>query len=754
MTTEVIERSAVVQAFVDGVLSGSPMRCGVVVGPGGYGKSLLATEAVTALKEAGVPVLFVSGDLELELTPDNDGVIVVDSADLAADSLLEPLRSVALDPTSEQPILLFTRSISASPSLVALCGLADGQSTLEELDRFSDDDIAARLPKKGVVTAAEVRELTCAVPALVDRLCQGWDDSEWPSESVSSADQLPPRFLRHIEMEFSRIDGDDRAELAAAALTAVASPDSGTEVAGRLSISGLVGPDGRVPLAVAYAIEHVLAGDERRVAVITAAQPFIQTDPARAAATFTEVGSHDLAAVALAAAGRVDEATATLVGLPREGAAAAASAHIAGVESRWADAVSLVDQAGESHPYWSDESVDGVRAMYASIAGLDSEHDDSGSGADDFTSRAASTMRDALEANTESQLLDVVDDLRGLARQAKNQPPSLDTAITGAELASLAALTVGRFDLAQTMLDATPESPDRSPLSSAMHAWISVRSGRAAESAGEPAQSIAADTLRLAAELIEARRGSDAERTAETVAAIAGVVAQMSVDLLTFDALCEVHVGSHRVDARAQARDVADGLGRFIERRNSPLLDVRLAWSRIEAAVASGDAEAVLDEAGSLGSIDNVDQLAPELLAGAQQWAAIYSGTVDGDAVRSAVGELETAGYVWEAAALAGQAAIRTSDGALAKELLAIGREFRAVAPEPKVSSPAGLSEREIEIGLLVLKGHSYKEIGAECFISPKTVEHHVAHIRQKLVAVGVPRAEFRAKLQADLSPD
>jgi len=52
-----------------------------------------------------------------------------------------------------------------------------------------------------------------------------------------------------------------------------------------------------------------------------------------------------------------------------------------------------------------------------------------------------------------------------------------------------------------------------------------------------------------------------------------------------------------------------------------------------------------------------------------------------------------------------------------------------------------------------VLAGHSYKEIGATCFISPKTVEHHIAHIRQKLAAVGVPRAEFRAALEADLRP-
>jgi len=184
------------------------------------------------------------------------------------------------------------------------------------------------------------------------------------------------------------------------------------------------------------------------------------------------------------------------------------------------------------------------------------------------------------------------------------------------------------------------------------------------------------------------------------------------------------------------------------------LLRIRLAWSSVEAAIAGGDAAAVVAAAEELAGIPGAHDLAPALVAAAGQWAAVYGGRVDATAVTDALAQLEEAGYVWEAAALAGQAAIRTDDAQLAKDLLARGREFRAEAPEAKVTSPAGLSEREIEIGLLVLSGHSYKEIGAACYISPKTVEHHVAHIRQKLTAVGVPRSEFRAKLQADLLPD
>jgi DNA-binding CsgD family transcriptional regulator len=49
--------------------------------------------------------------------------------------------------------------------------------------------------------------------------------------------------------------------------------------------------------------------------------------------------------------------------------------------------------------------------------------------------------------------------------------------------------------------------------------------------------------------------------------------------------------------------------------------------------------------------------------------------------------------------------------------------------------SALGLSEREAEVALLVAEGRTHKEIGAQLFISPKTVEHHVAKIRQKVGA-------------------
>ena len=47
---------------------------------------------------------------------------------------------------------------------------------------------------------------------------------------------------------------------------------------------------------------------------------------------------------------------------------------------------------------------------------------------------------------------------------------------------------------------------------------------------------------------------------------------------------------------------------------------------------------------------------------------------------------------------------------------------------------------------MLVLEGKTYNEIGATIFISPKTVEHHVAHIRRRIGATS--RSDLMAKLR------
>ncbi len=68
------------------------------------------------------------------------------------------------------------------------------------------------------------------------------------------------------------------------------------------------------------------------------------------------------------------------------------------------------------------------------------------------------------------------------------------------------------------------------------------------------------------------------------------------------------------------------------------------------------------------------------------------------------------------------------------------GEAARAVIEAAKGSKPKtlhawprGLSDREVEVLRLVARGETNKEIGTTLGISSKTVQHHVAHVYEKI---------------------
>jgi len=125
----------------------------------------------------------------------------------------------------------------------------------------------------------------------------------------------------------------------------------------------------------------------------------------------------------------------------------------------------------------------------------------------------------------------------------------------------------------------------------------------------------------------------------------------------------------------------------------------------------------------------------------------VLAGDVDPAAVRTAADTL--ADRPWEAATLCGLAAARLTEPGAVKDLLGAGRALRATFTTE--DAPAGgLSKRERAVGELLLDGLTHKEIGAKLYISPKTVEQHVARIRQKLPAAN--RAELIAVLRGALA--
>jgi len=61
-----------------------------------------------------------------------------------------------------------------------------------------------------------------------------------------------------------------------------------------------------------------------------------------------------------------------------------------------------------------------------------------------------------------------------------------------------------------------------------------------------------------------------------------------------------------------------------------------------------------------------------------------------------------------------------------------LGAKIAAAPPEP-AGPPDDLTEREVEILRLIALGHTNTEIGAQLFLSVRTVESHRSHIQQKL---------------------
>jgi DNA-binding CsgD family transcriptional regulator len=56
------------------------------------------------------------------------------------------------------------------------------------------------------------------------------------------------------------------------------------------------------------------------------------------------------------------------------------------------------------------------------------------------------------------------------------------------------------------------------------------------------------------------------------------------------------------------------------------------------------------------------------------------------------------------------------------------------------------LSERERQVAGLIVAGMTYKQIADRLYISPKTIEHHVARMRRRLGCES--RADLLARLR------
>jgi DNA-binding CsgD family transcriptional regulator len=285
-------------------------------------------------------------------------------------------------------------------------------------------------------------------------------------------------------------------------------------------------------------------------------------------------------------------------------------------------------------------------------------------------------------------------------------------------------------------------------------AWARMRTGRYDTALRELRRPAGAEPpgrdrlLRAALAAGVARRRGDIAGLRDAWSGIEPLLARRTADLWQVEAIEELAVAAARLRQPGRIEPVLDLLDGIVTRLGRPATwVVSLGWIRLHMAIVTEDADAAAEVAGRLAEVPGSGARPLAQRAAATRWAAVLAGEVALDAVLAATEDLHAAQLPWEASRLAGQAAIRTGDPSVARRLLERARELSDPDTGPSGADEAGvLSEREVTVAQLVLAGSTHREIGAQLYISPKTVEHHVARIRGKLGAD--TRAELLAMLR------
>jgi DNA-binding CsgD family transcriptional regulator len=357
------------------------------------------------------------------------------------------------------------------------------------------------------------------------------------------------------------------------------------------------------------------------------------------------------------------------------------------------------------------------------------------------------------------------------AEAAERTPPAAVLPDTAHGLGALLASAAGDTAAAEHLLDRATATGSGGQVFAgryrALLAWVRMRAGRydtavALLAGADPATTGPAAltgrerllTAALSAGI--ARRSGDVAALRDAWQGIEPVLARRAVDLFTAEAVEELAVAATRLRQYPRVVPVLEALDEFVRRLGYPAAwVVTVGWIRVQVAIAAEDATAAAAAADRIaeGCRTATGARQRAQCSAAALWARVLGGDVDPDAATVVAAELAAVDLPWEGSRLVGQAAIRTGDASAARRLLERARDLSSaeVVTEKSrsESSHGGLSEREVEVARMVLAGGTYREIGARLFISPKTVEHHVARIRTKVGAT--TRAEFVAALRTVL---
>ncbi|HEX6358428.1 helix-turn-helix transcriptional regulator [Actinophytocola sp.] len=331
-------------------------------------------------------------------------------------------------------------------------------------------------------------------------------------------------------------------------------------------------------------------------------------------------------------------------------------------------------------------------------------------------------------------------------------------------IGAVVAVLAGDVAAAEYLLDRAARLEMGGPAAAERHrlllAWARMRAGRYDTALAELARPATSELpardrlLRAALSAGMARRRGDIAGLRAVWGAVEPVLARRAVDLWQLEPIEELLVAAARLRHGRRIEPILAVLARTVDQLGRPpAWTAALHWLRVQVAVASDDPDSAAAWARQTETDGQpVGHRAAAERAAATVWAQVLAGTPPPpDTVLAVTDQLVAAQLPWEASRLAGQAAIHATDPVVARRLLERARELSEPdSPTTDAAQSGGLSERELAVAKLVLAGSTHREIGAQLYIAPKTVEHHVARIRAKLGAGS--RAELLATLREILA--
>ena len=372
----------------------------------------------------------------------------------------------------------------------------------------------------------------------------------------------------------------------------------------------------------------------------------------------------------------------------------------------------------------------------------------------------------------------VTGSLSTLARSIALLEPVGRTALmpdTPAALSALVALHSGEFSMADTVLSRALATDLGGRAARPRHllllGWAAMLRGRLAVARAHVAEARAAaehgfeprDQLCVSAlEMGIARRSSDLAAVRTCWEPAREALLRHPVDLFSLLPVGELVVGAAKLDLLGHLAPYRSAAAALLARLGNPhVWTTSMHWSGLQAAILMGDPAGLGPHASALVAAAPSSRLADALAGAGRSWLRVLNDDVEVPDLMTAAERLAAVGLTWDASRLAAQAATRATAPRDRTTLLQCARSL--AAEEGSGSSPGTtpatvaeptlvgqLSQREREVAELIVAGQTYREVGGRLFISAKTVEHHVARIRQRLGAG--TRSDLMSRLRAELA--